>query len=163
MAAQGRLILLCGLPGAGKTTAGEKLTRTVAALRFSPDEWMAALGFPLRDGQAREKIEELQWNIARDVLRLGQTVVLENGFWSRTERDRYRVEARNLGAAVELRFFDVPFQELVERLARRPVARRVSPEELRSWLALFERPDARELALYDSAQSDDTKNVSRLT
>ncbi|HTL87027.1 MAG TPA: AAA family ATPase, partial [Acidimicrobiia bacterium] len=37
MAAEPRLILLCGLPGSGKTTVARELARSHRALRFSPD------------------------------------------------------------------------------------------------------------------------------
>lgn len=49
MSAGGRLILLCGLPGSGKTTPAERLERAVPAVRLCPDEWMSDLGIDLFD------------------------------------------------------------------------------------------------------------------
>lgn len=40
-----RLILICGLPGSGKTTLAKSLAGSRSALRLCPDEWQAALGF----------------------------------------------------------------------------------------------------------------------
>ena len=37
------MILLVGLPGAGKTTVGKKLAKEQSALRLTPDEWMIPL------------------------------------------------------------------------------------------------------------------------
>ena len=37
------LILLCGLPCAGKTTLARQLEREYTALRLSPDEWHVRL------------------------------------------------------------------------------------------------------------------------
>ena len=37
------LFLICGLPGAGKTTLARQLEATHAALRLCPDEWIAPL------------------------------------------------------------------------------------------------------------------------
>jgi hypothetical protein len=37
------LIIVCGLPGSGKTTLAKVLERRLRAVRFSPDEWMDAL------------------------------------------------------------------------------------------------------------------------
>jgi predicted kinase len=37
------LVLIVGLPGAGKTTLARRLEVERAALRFTPDEWMKAM------------------------------------------------------------------------------------------------------------------------
>jgi predicted kinase len=39
----GRLIIVCGLPGAGKTTLAKSLESQPRTVRLSPDEWMDAL------------------------------------------------------------------------------------------------------------------------
>ncbi len=41
---EARLILTCGLPGAGKTTLARQLAADRSALRLTKDEWMWALG-----------------------------------------------------------------------------------------------------------------------
>src|SRR4051812_438273 len=43
----GRLIIVCGLPGSGKTTHAKQLEDRLRAIRFAPDEWMEALGIDL--------------------------------------------------------------------------------------------------------------------
>ena len=149
-----RLVLLCGLPGAGKTTTGRRLEGDLPALRLAPDEWMTRLGFDLYDEGARERVEALQWDVARRVLGLGGSVILESGFWSRAERDQKRDEGRALGAEVELRYLEVPLEELWRRIERRNAAggwrgAPITREMLESWAAGFEAPDAAELALYD--------------
>lgn len=104
----GRLILLCGLPGSGKTTLARRLSAELPAVRLCPDEWLADLGADLHDERARDRLERLLWRHARDLLRLGQTVILEYGFWSRAEREEMRRGARALGAAGELAGYDPP-------------------------------------------------------
>lgn len=149
----GRLVLLCGLPGSGKTTVARSLV-AAGAVRLSPDEWMQALGFEAYDADARLRVEALQWSVAQELADGGATVVLENGFWSRAERDLVRDWARSRGHAVELRFLDAPVAELRARVRRRndelpPGEFLVDPDDLVEWSTMIERPDADELALYD--------------
>jgi predicted kinase len=147
-----RLVLICGLPGSGKTTLALRLARELPAIRLNPDEWLHNLGLPPQAPQARDRVESLQWQMAQALLRIGTSVVLESGFWRRKERDEFRDRARALGAAVELRYLDVPIPELARRLDRRaPTAPPVEPAEIASWAAVFEPPGAAELASYDPA------------
>ena len=60
----GRLILLCGLAGSGKTTLAKQLEAD-GAVRMCPDEWLLALGFDLYDRDARIAVGELQWELTR--------------------------------------------------------------------------------------------------
>jgi hypothetical protein len=96
-----RLMIVCGLPGAGKTTVATELERRHDAVRLSADDWMQALAINLWDEQTRARIEALQWRLAQQLLVRAVPVVIEWGTWSRSERDALRLRARELGAAVE--------------------------------------------------------------
>ena len=79
-------------------------------------------------------------------------MILENGFWSRAERESYRAEAEALGASVELHYLDVERDVLWERLQRRnaalpPGTFAVTEAELDEWLGWFEPPVDEELRL----------------
>jgi predicted kinase len=84
---QPRLVLLCGLPAAGKTTLARVLADSYGAVRLSADEWKLALGIDPFDDGARTLLEAQLRALTRRLLELGTSVVLEWGFWARAERD----------------------------------------------------------------------------
>jgi predicted kinase len=154
--AEARLIVICGLPGSGKTTFAKQLAPKVPAVRLSPDEWKHDLGIDYYDEQSRVQLENRLWRLAQELLALGQSVILENGFWARGERDELRLRARTLGVAVELHYLDAPIEELWRRLElrnaeARPGAAPIEREDLQRWALQFEAPDAAERALFDAA------------
>jgi predicted kinase len=145
-----RLIVVCGLPGSGKTTLARALESRFGAVRFCPDEWMDALSIDIYDEEKRGKIEALQWKLGQELLALGVTVIVEWGTWGRSERDSLRLGARALGAAVELYYLSAPEDVLFERIQRR--AREDPPMErdaVRQWFEIFQAPAEEEMALFD--------------
>jgi predicted kinase len=152
-----RLIIVCGLPGSGKTTHARQVQQKLQAIRFCPDEWMDALSLDIWDESRREKIERLQWQLAQQLLALGLTVIIEWGTWRQSERDALRLGARELGAAVELHYLSAPVAALVDRIQRRgtenPPIRR---EHLFEWARAFQAPTAEEQALFDRAITVET-------
>lgn len=145
------LHLICGLPGSGKTTLAYRLERELPALRLTPDEWMARIVGDGHDEAARASVEAVQEDLAHRAMELGIDVILENGFWSKAERDGYRARAIARGFAATVHFLDVPLEELWRRLEQRnaslpPNTFRVTKEQLESWWKSFEAPSAAELA-----------------
>ncbi len=155
---KGTLILFCGLPGAGKTSQAKKMEVERKLLRLCPDEWIIPL---LKDRQdisemdrLRNPVEQLLWKEAQILLGLGVTVLLENGFWSMTERDSYRVKAKEIGASTELYYFNIPLEKLLERVSKRnnslgDESFRIGPNELKDWNNSFEAPNEEEGRSYD--------------
>jgi predicted kinase len=76
---QTTLFIICGLPGAGKTTLAKKIEGSLSAVRMSADDWMTALSINLHAEEQRTKIEALQWELAKRLLYLRQNVVIEWG------------------------------------------------------------------------------------
>ena len=154
-----RLILTCGLPGAGKTTLARQLAAQRGAARLTKDEWLIALGSNPWDEPTRVRLEHELWQLAQQLLRLGLSVVLDFGLWARVERDEFRTAARGLGAGVELHYLDVATDELWRRIEARNAAPPwdrypISRAHLDEWAASFEAPDAGELALFDLPPAD---------
>ncbi|WP_152363832.1 AAA family ATPase [Microlunatus speluncae] len=150
------LLLICGLPGAGKTTLARELAARRGAVRLSPDEWLSDLELSLFDEPLRDRLEKRLIGLTEELLRHGQSVILEFGFWSRTERETLRDRAHTLGARAELWVLELPQDELWERIERRNNspewhAEPITREHLKLWWTLFERPTDQERRLFDEA------------
>lgn len=150
---QGRLIIVCGLPGTGKTTLARALAQKHGGTIYCADDWMDALGIDLWDSAKRDATEALQWQQAQDLLRLGGTAIIEWGTWGRSERDALRAGARALDAKAELFFLDLPPEVLFERVSARGRENPpISLAQLQEFSATIERPTTEEFALYDHSQ-----------
>jgi predicted kinase len=144
------LHLMVGLPASGKSTLARQMAAELGVMVFTPDEWIRLLGGGPDDQDLRARVEALQWEMAQRMLSLGLSVILENGFWTREERDRYRRTAAGLGASVQLHYLEADLDELKRRVARRnealpSYALHVDPAELDAYAALFEPPAPDEL------------------
>jgi len=153
----GTLILLCGLPGSGKTTMARQMELERNAIRLCADEWIYEFLEEKEDiremDRLRNPVEQELWKLAKRLLVTGSTVILENGFWSKTERDGYRDGARNLGAKVELHYLKTDLNELKSRLEDRnkqnlPGTFEIPMENIEQWYQEFEAPNTEELAQY---------------
>lgn len=144
------LFLMVGLPAAGKTTHAKELAAEHGALRFSPDEWMLPLFGQSDPVTMRDVVEgRLVW-VALHALRLGTSVVLDFGFWSRDERSALRWLAGQSGASSRVVYLpvdrDTQFGRVSTRWGSTPEQTfPITEAELDGWRAQFEAPDAAEL------------------
>ncbi|MFC6159264.1 AAA family ATPase [Kribbella jiaozuonensis] len=149
------MVLIVGLPGAGKTSWARRLEEERKAIRLTPDEWVEALFHTSEVNGRRWVLEsEMLWGVAARALELGVDVILDYGCWSEEERDLFRTRAQQLGASAEIVVLDLPLQTLWERLEERnadlPAATfKVSRAELEEWSAMFEVPTAEEVQRWD--------------
>src|SRR5579862_7212051 len=96
--------LMCGLPGSGKTTVARRVEVEQDAFRFTLDEWMLRLfdltPFDTEYGPAADRVKELIWDTASELVARGNDVVLDWSQWSRELRSGAKARVESMGAAV---------------------------------------------------------------
>ena len=108
---------------------------------------------PLRlanPSSASDVIEGRLIDIGLRALELGINVVVDYGLWGKDERSALRQAAADLGAAVEMRYFELTPAEQRTRLDRRQAEGphttwRMSDEDLSTWAAIISVPTPGEL------------------
>ena len=121
------LHFICGSTGAGKTTYAIELCAEIAGIRFSIDEWMAALFWmdaprPLDAAWSIERVERCyaqMWRTVSDVAGCGVPVVLDWGFGAARQRARYVDLAAKASLPVKLHYLDIPAEERWRRVRLR--------------------------------------------
>jgi predicted kinase len=115
--------LLHGYLGVGKTTLAKRLEAEHAAIRFTHDEWMHALyghdppeAFFAEYAGRISGLIEATWTRC---LKLRLNVVLDFGFWSRSERDRTRALIAQLGGECRLYRLTCPDEIARQRIEGR--------------------------------------------
>jgi predicted kinase len=149
------MLLMVGLPGAGKTTRAKELAATLPALRLTPDHWMVPLfgnsiGDFQRPGGERWVLEGRLISVALQALALGISVVLDFGLWGRDERSALRWLARSAGAACQVVYLPVDKDVQLARIAHRQATQPhqtfpMSEADVDQWREKFQEPDAGEI------------------
>lgn len=134
------LMLMCGLPRSGKTTAAQRMVFPIV----SPD----AIRLALHGQRFAPEAEGFVWSIARVMARSlflagHQTVVIDATHVTRARRDEWRDALRGMVDEVQVCFIDTPAEECIRR------ARAAGDEEIvpviERMAAALERPDDDEI------------------
>src|SRR3990172_9137107 len=95
--------VICGFIGSGKTTFARKLEKETGAIRITKDEWIIKIygnkitsdkNFAVYD----RKITNLATNIAFKILKFGKDVIIDEGFWVKSQRDDIKKKIQQVGA-----------------------------------------------------------------
>ncbi|MFJ4191021.1 AAA family ATPase [Kitasatospora sp. NPDC089509] len=123
----GTVVLMCGLPGAGKTTYALGLVRR-GYVRLSIDEvvWRRLGGRDAGRVLAAEEFDRLKEEVRReqrrelvDLMLAGRDVVVDYSFWSRAAREDYKELVERHGCRWELVHLKADRATLDRRLERR--------------------------------------------
>lgn len=156
-AGPGRLVLMCGLSGSGKSRLAGELARRLPALRLRTDVARKALAdLPVRESAAApvgeglytpDRVEAVyQWlqTVAADLLRSGENVIVDGTFLSEARRRQFLALGERCRARVRVVFCDAPVAVLRQRVADRARdaddASDAGPAVLESQLERFETP-----------------------
>lgn len=123
----GKVHLVLGPQGAGKSTYSLQLAQQESAVRFSIDEWMQALFGPdlpktMSLSWMLDRVQRCEtriWDTASQISQAGGCVVLDLGFTKIESRQNFRRLAADIGAEVQIHVLDAPYAVRKERVMNR--------------------------------------------
>lgn len=117
------IYLICGFIGAGKTTFAKKLEERTGAVRITKDEWSIRLigNDPTMDKYAEwdSKIIGLSRDFVFYLAEKGIDVIMDEGFWAKSERDEMKKKIGKLGAKCVLYYVECPIEVARKRVVGR--------------------------------------------
>ena len=116
--------VICGFIGAGKTTFARKLEKETKAIRITKDEWIIKIfGNKITSDKNFERydknITELATDITFKILKAGKDVIIDEGFWVKSQRDDIKKKILNLGAKPIFYYVECPIEKMKERVINR--------------------------------------------
>ncbi|OGG32886.1 hypothetical protein A2968_06460 [Candidatus Gottesmanbacteria bacterium RIFCSPLOWO2_01_FULL_42_22] len=116
--------VICGFIGAGKTTFARKLEKETKAIRITKDEWIIKIfGNKITSDKNFEvydkNITELATNIAFKILKAGKDVILDEGFWVKSQRDDIKKKILQVGAKPIFYYVETSVEKMKERVINR--------------------------------------------
>ncbi|WP_375749891.1 AAA family ATPase [Vibrio sp. HN007] len=122
----GKLILVCGPMGAGKTTYAMSICGEINAVKFSIDPWMqrlfaedmVALDYSWMMERVSRCYDQI-WEVSEQIILLGGNVVLDLGFTTKAQRDIFVTKANALNIRAEIHYLDAQVETRRKRIANR--------------------------------------------
>ena len=155
----GKIHLILGPQGAGKSTYARQLALQENAVRFSIDEWMQQLFGPdlpktMSLSWIMERVQRCEtqiWATASQVCRSNGSAILDLGFTKMESRRNFRDLACQIGAEIRLHVLDAPHAVRKERVMGRNIEKgetfsfEVTPMMFDFMEKEFQRPTDEEL------------------
>lgn len=117
-----KVFLICGKICCGKSTYAGRLCAENNAILLSVDEIMLALFGPYtgdKHDKYTEKIQEYLFGKSVEIIRGGNNVILDWGFWTRSSRVQAREFYKSRKIDFEFHFVDVSDEVWKARIAQR--------------------------------------------
>ncbi len=116
--------VICGFIGAGKTTFARKLEKETKAIRITKDEWIIKIfGNKITSDKNFERydknITELATDIAFKILKFGKDVIIDEGFWVKSQRDDIKKKILQVGAKPIFYYVESSVEKMKERVINR--------------------------------------------
>ena len=107
----------------GKTTYSKILEKNTNAVRFTPDEWMLKLyPFSIKNEEFDSYYYlccDIAWEIAKEFIKRNIDVILDFGFWKKSDRMKYTGLVKKTEADYKLIHVDCAESTIRERLRKR--------------------------------------------
>lgn len=155
----GKAILVCGKLCCGKTTYAESISREENAVLLSVDEIMLAV-FGQHSGDKHDeyvlKIKKYLLEKSAELLSKNINIILDWGFWTRSERDNVRDYFHSRNVDTELHLIELNSKEWKHRINERNQAVLeddgdayfIDKSVLEKFEKIFEQPEDDEIDLY---------------
>ncbi|SRR5258706_15697530 len=142
--------IICGFIGAGKTTFSKKLEKNTGAVRITKDEWLVWIfgnSAPAKENYAEidARVTTLARDFAFQLIEKGLDVILDEGYWTKSERDELKTRIDKAGAKWIMYYVDTPMNEMKERIVKRSFnpgkdSFEISEEMFESYVKYWEPP-----------------------
>lgn len=146
--------VICGFIGAGKTTFARELEKETKAIRITKDEWMVKIfGNKITTDKNFEEYDKNMIQLSRDfalkLLKSGNDVIIDEGFWAKSQREGIRKKITGAGARPVFYYVECSFSEMRKRVVSRsgnPDSNsfEISGEMFDSYLQFWQTPDKSE-------------------
>lgn len=146
--------VICGFIGAGKTTFARKLEKETGAIRITKDEWIIKIfGNKITTDKNFEvfdkNITELATDIAFRILKAGKDVIIDEGFWVKSQRDEIKKKILQAGAKPILYYVESSVEKMKERVINRSKnptkdSFEINEKMFNSYLKYWQAPDESE-------------------
>ena len=140
-----KVLILRGLPASGKSTyAKELVSKDHNWVRVNKDDLRAMMNGGVFSRKLEEQIVITERELAENALKLGKNVVIDDTNFNLAHERYFSQLARYYKAEFEVKFFDTPLEECIERDNKRPngvgeaVIRKMHNQYLKPQPAVYE-------------------------